>query len=481
VRCGRCGSAFDALTRLSDTIPPATAEVVPVALVLQSDGVRTDEIASETPVLVVDESAATVAITLEGERVRIEEPPLERIETASLEGTDEGVALRDIPESVLLDELDSDKDIEALVQRLQRDLEAEALERPEVLEPLEAAPFELPSAESLADVDLAEWLEAPSEAQPELPSELLSELQSELPSEASSEVLSQASSEALSELPLEVLSELLAAESPEPHADHPMAPDSMAAVAALQAGKDEFPDVALSRDEAGTPAAPRPSPQIATPPPAPVRPVPGPSVPATPTTTAEEMPIAARRWPSPPIELEAETDVARSPWRTAAWAAGSLVLALVLAAQVVHHFRFDLLRDARLGPPLRDVYARAGIELPPAWDLAAFELNQWSSDDSRSGSLVVRASLRNSASFAQPQPILRLELEDRHGVTIESRDFEPAEYLKDPSQASRLLAAGASSEAELELANPGAEAVGYRLDVCLRESDAQLRCARGPG
>jgi hypothetical protein len=76
---------------------------------------------------------------------------------------------------------------------------------------------------------------------------------------------------------------------------------------------------------------------------------------------------------------------------------------------------------------------------------------------------------------------LRLEFENRHGMTVASRDFEPREYLKDPSQASRLLAAGASSEAELELADPGAEAVGYRFDVCLRESDAQLRCARGPG
>ena len=41
---------------------------------------------------------------------------------------------------------------------------------------------------------------------------------------------------------------------------------------------------------------------------------------------------------------------------------------------------------------------------------------------------------------------------------------------------------GASAaEAELLLADPGTEAVGYRLDVCLRESSALLRCARGPG
>jgi hypothetical protein len=95
--------------------------------------------------------------------------------------------------------------------------------------------------------------------------------------------------------------------------------------------------------------------------------------------------------------------------------------------------------------------------------------------------MVVRASLTNRAAFAQPHPILRLELEDRFGAVVASRDFEPADYLKNPSQATRLIAPGSSSEAELILADPGRDAVGYRLDVCLRESAALLRCARGPG
>ena len=42
------------------------------------------------------------------------------------------------------------------------------------------------------------------------------------------------------------------------------------------------------------------------------------------------------------------------------------------------------------------------------------------------------------------------------------------------------MAPGAESEAELVLADPGVEAVGYRLDVCLPESATTLRCARGP-
>ena len=93
------------------------------------------------------------------------------------------------------------------------------------------------------------------------------------------------------------------------------------------------------------------------------------------------------------------------------------------------------------------------------------------------GTLAVRASLKNGASFAQPMPLLRLELEDRFGGTVARRDFQPAEYLKDPAQATRLLHAGASTEAELEIVGATAEAVGYRLDVCLRDESGMVLCA----
>jgi hypothetical protein len=64
---------------------------------------------------------------------------------------------------------------------------------------------------------------------------------------------------------------------------------------------------------------------------------------------------------------------------------------------------------------------------------------------------------------------------------VAAREFEPEEYLKDPAQAGRLLDAGAVAEAELVIADPGQDAMGYRLDVCIRASAARLRCAQGPG
>jgi predicted Zn finger-like uncharacterized protein len=166
-----------------------------------------------------------------------------------------------------------------------------------------------------------------------------------------------------------------------------------------------------------------------------------------------------------------------------AWGIGALALALLLTAQLAHHNRLQLARDATVGPALRGVYSRLGMPLPPNWNLAAFELRQWGANESApsstAGAITVRASLKNGAAFAQPMPLLRLELEDRFGGTVARRDFRPAEYLKDPAQAERLLPPGASTEAELEVVGTASEAVGYRLDVCLREEDGVARCA-GP-
>ena len=171
----------------------------------------------------------------------------------------------------------------------------------------------------------------------------------------------------------------------------------------------------------------------------------------------------------------------RSAW---AWGIGALLLALLFTAQFAHHYRLQLARDAAIGPALREVYSRLGRPLPANWNLAAFELRQWGASESApsaAGTLAVRASLKNGASFAQPMPLLRLELEDRFGGTVARRDFQPAEYLKDPARATRLMHAGAATEAELEIVGATAEAVGYRLDVCLRDENGVVRCAEPDG
>jgi predicted Zn finger-like uncharacterized protein len=377
VRCGRCGSAFDALERLSDTIPPASpalhslsaadggaeptvhteyhfsAEDLERVFVDARDwreapaepetqaALESVGVGDAAPV-VVHENAGFEDITLEGERIRIEAPAEDQVVEVDLDSTDELEILRHVPDSAYPeDEDEAEREIVALAEELEK--------------------------------------------------------------------------------------------------------------------------------------APLPEPE----------PAPAPAVepPAAPAEPAEPLPLAAQRWRRPAEEQEPEPEASGSAWGTLAWSLGGFVLAAVLAAQVIHHFRQDLVRHPQIGPPLRTAYERLGLDLMPNWDLAAFELRQWgnAADAAAEGRMVVRASLTNRAGFAQPHPILRLELEDRFGATVATRDFEPADYLKNPSQATRLIAPGSSSEAELLLADPGTEAVGYRLDVCLRESATLLRCARGPG
>lgn len=219
------------------------------------------------------------------------------------------------------------------------------------------------------------------------------------------------------------------------------------------------------------------------PPEAPVEPIADAVEPIVATEAVEAAePFAAQRWHTPTAGSELPSVGAPAARLSLAWTAAGLLLGLVLAAQLIHYFRQDLVRHPQVGPPLRAAYDRLGLALLPNWDLGSFELRQWGNDANAAaqGSMVVRASLKNRAAFAQPHPILRLELEDRFGSTVATRDFEPADYLKNPLQGSRLIAPGSTSEAELLLADPGPEAVGYRLDVCLRESASLLRCAGGP-
>jgi predicted Zn finger-like uncharacterized protein len=145
-------------------------------------------------------------------------------------------------------------------------------------------------------------------------------------------------------------------------------------------------------------------------------------------------------------------------------------LVLLLAIQFVHTYRHELARHPRIGPAIVGLYGALGVELQPDWDLHAYEILQWhlGSDPAMPGTLKVRASLRNVASFAQPYPLLKLVLEDRWGERVREREFDPSEYL-DPSTApDRLLAPAQQATATIAIVDPGPDAEGFRFDVCLR-------------
>jgi len=167
---------------------------------------------------------------------------------------------------------------------------------------------------------------------------------------------------------------------------------------------------------------------------------------------------------------KASTRAARAaPRRGAgAFAAGSALLALTLGAQLVHQFRESLADTALLGPPLAALYARLGNPIEPRWDLSAYDIRQWGAGAGNApGALRLRASVINRAARGQPYPLLRVTLEDRFGGKVARREFTPAEYLPGRIAPRQLLAPGARADADLSFADPGSQAVGFELDVCL--------------
>jgi hypothetical protein len=94
--------------------------------------------------------------------------------------------------------------------------------------------------------------------------------------------------------------------------------------------------------------------------------------------------------------------------------------------------------------------------------------------------LKVRASLKNTASFAQPYPLLKLVLEDRWGERVREREFDPAEYLDPATAPDRLLGPEQQATATISIVDPGPDAEGFRFDVCLRGSKGIVCAADVP-
>jgi predicted Zn finger-like uncharacterized protein len=161
------------------------------------------------------------------------------------------------------------------------------------------------------------------------------------------------------------------------------------------------------------------------------------------------------------------------------WLGAAVVSALLLAAQIVHQNRewFAAQRHGPMSAVVRALYGAVGAPLPAPANLSAYELRQWgvTGDPDANGTLRVRASILNTAAQLQPYPLLRVMLADRFGKNIGRRDFEPAEYLGRPT--AKLLAPGERVDATLAILDPGKNAEGFEIDVCLRGVDRKVSCA----
>ena len=524
VRCGRCGSAFNALATLSDTLPdpiavdtataaaagigpapPQGAELVYTTGNLdqvllesgdwtggaaavdapQSGGGDATPDGAAQPVL-VSEGVPSEDITLEGERIRID----------SLEDLDLDLAAKDAGGELDLDlaasEVGGDLDLDLAAREIGRDLDLDLAAR-EIEGDLDlnfdAEPIgrdldlNFDAEEAVRDLDSTDEFKIIDDVP-----------DSAWPAEEPASPATASSIAAQDVIAPAAAPRLVAAPAlPAQPAAAPPQPAARPVTAAPPAVAPAAPPPAVAAPIASAPAVAVPEPDdrslhvLLETPAARTTPARAPTAASDrpgnrPTGTITAGTPADLRWRRREAIDEVE-EPAPARGRAVGWALGCLVLALALLAQVAHQYRQQLVRHPQVGPVLRAAYERLGLPLSPNWDVGAFELRQWGNDGppGASGQITVRASLTNRAAFAQPHPLLRLEFDDRYGEALASRDFQPAEYLRNSADATRLLAPGASADVELVIVDPGKDAVGYQLDACLPESPTVLRCTRGPG
>ncbi len=147
------------------------------------------------------------------------------------------------------------------------------------------------------------------------------------------------------------------------------------------------------------------------------------------------------------------------------WVAAALALALLLGAQLAWAKRDMLIRDATIGGWLRGTCKTLGCELPLVAAPEQIQLlaSNVQAHPSVAGALMISASVRNDADFAQPYPVLTITLSNAQGQHLSMRRLQPREYLDDNAVLQRGLAPGESAVLLLEVEDPGDQAVAFEF------------------
>jgi len=174
------------------------------------------------------------------------------------------------------------------------------------------------------------------------------------------------------------------------------------------------------------------------------------------------------------------------PRRKWPWVTGTVALAIVLAIQLIHHFRGDLVDAPAIGGAVRGTYSALGIPTTGRVDL-----DQYTTVDltavaepvaGEQGWLVIETRIRNRGPKEQPYPYIFVSLLDRWEDKIAGRYFAPDEYVVRAASDYSRMRIGSTVDAQFIIADPGPSATGFELEFCtpagerfLCENDAALQ------
>lgn len=169
----------------------------------------------------------------------------------------------------------------------------------------------------------------------------------------------------------------------------------------------------------------------------------------------------------------------RQPFRPS-WTVINTCAALILflAGQLIHYNRDGLAADATYGAAVRGAYSLLGAPLYPDWPLDAFEITGTKviAGQSDQNALDILANVIVGGQQPVGLPLIRIVLRDRWASPVASRVFSPGEYLRNLDATNKLVDPGTALPIEISVTDPGAEALGYVVDVCLPRRKTGLEC-----
>jgi predicted Zn finger-like uncharacterized protein len=158
--------------------------------------------------------------------------------------------------------------------------------------------------------------------------------------------------------------------------------------------------------------------------------------------------------------------------------AAVVLLMLTLAGQMIHQSREALATIPVFNDTVGLLYRAIGQPVQPAWDITGwrFEATKGSTEG-EDDDLTVYSRLGNNSDGPLPYPLIGISLTDRFEESIGSRVLDPAEYLQNDLDPRKLVEPGNTFNAVITIKSASEDATGFKLNVCYRSSDGQLRCA----
>lgn len=172
--------------------------------------------------------------------------------------------------------------------------------------------------------------------------------------------------------------------------------------------------------------------------------------------------------PVTPHETDPVFPVAESEraGRRPQWVAGSTLVVLALVTQIAFHYRGEI---ALLFPEMRPTLAElcasleCDVPLPRRAELISIESSDLQADPVNPGVMVLTATLRNRAAFAQSHPSIELTLTDSQDQPLARRVLAVQDYLERSTSVEAGFPGNSELPVKMYMEASSLKATGYRL------------------